>query len=119
TNVYIAGDQAWSMDKETKQPYPMRAQYAVRQGQIVAKNIVAHIHGRKKQEFSWSDQGFIVSLGRGGALAQIYGVKISGILAWMIYRVAYLSKLVGLRSKLRTGFGWFVNLFMSRDMTKF
>jgi len=119
TTVFVAGDQSWLIDKNTHQPYPMRAQFAVRQGVIVAKNIIAHIHGCKKQEFFWKDSGFIISLGRGGALAEVYGLRLSGFIAWLLYRTAYLLKMVGIRSKLRTGFEWGINLFLPRDITKF
>ncbi len=117
-SIYVAGDMAWIVNKENGQPYPMRAQFAVREGQIVAENILADIDKRKKKEFSWKDQGFILSLGRGGALASVMGIKISGPVAWWLYRTIYLSKLVGIRAKLRTGLEWAINLLFARDVSK-
>lgn len=156
-NVFVAGDQMCLTDKETGQPYPMRAQFAAREGQVVGENITklvkADLSFRAKppdssrgkveksyntqynetlrqaqgdtlksiklKEFKWQDRGFIVSLGRGGALAQAYGLKISGPLAWWLYRTAYLFKLVGARAKLKTAFDWTMNLFLPRDISKF
>ena len=117
-NVFVAGDQGCVVDKETGQPYPMRAQFAVRQGIVAAQNIIADIHKKEQKEFAWKDQGFILSLGRGGALAQVFGVRVSGPLAWWLYRTAYLSKLVGVKAKLRTGLEWAVNLAFSRDVSR-
>jgi NADH:ubiquinone reductase (H+-translocating) len=117
-NVYVAGDQAFVVNKETGQPYSMRAQFAVRQGQVAAHNIVSQIHSGKSKEFFWKDQGFIVSLGKGGALAKIFGIKFSGPFAWWVYRTAYLFKLVGIKAKLRTGLEWAISLIFSRDISK-
>lgn len=118
SNAFVAGDQSYILNKETGQPYPMRAQFAVRQGKLVAKNIVADIHLKGQKEFFWKDQGFIVSLGRGGALAEIFGIKFSGPFAWWLYRTAYLLKLVGTKAKLRTGLEWAISLLFSRDISK-
>jgi len=116
--LYVAGDLAYIVEKETGQPYPMRAQFAVREGVQVARNIIADIHGKAGKTFEWKDQGFIISLGRGGALAEAFGIRFSGFFAWWLYRTAYFSKLVGIRAKLRTGIEWAINLVFSRDVSK-
>jgi NADH:ubiquinone reductase (H+-translocating) len=116
--IFTAGDQAWVCDKETGQPYPMRAQFAVREGHTAAKNITNLIEEKPLEEFKWKDQGFIVSLGKGSALAGIAGIKFSGFPAWGTYRAAYLFKLVGLRAKVRTAIEWTLNLFLRRDISK-
>lgn len=117
-NVSVAGDMAWIENKETGQPYPMRAQFAVREGEVAARNILANINGKKPEPFHFQDQGFIVSLGVGGALAKVWGVKLSGPLAWWMYRTAYLFKILGVRAKLRTALEWTVNLFSPRDISQ-
>lgn len=116
--LFVAGDQAWIEKKEGGQPYPMRAQFAVREGEVAAENIV-RLH-RKKQlkEFFWRDIGFIVSLGKGKALAEVVGIRFSGILAWVVYRSAYLAKIVGWRGKFRTALEWMLNTFLPRDISK-
>lgn len=117
-HTFVAGDQTYVIDKEAQQPYPMRAQFAVKQGQISAQNIKQLITQQPLKEFHWQDKGIILSLGKGGALAQAKGLKFSGPLAWWIYRTIYLSKLIGTRMKLRTALEWTVNLFTSRDISK-
>lgn len=116
--VFVIGDQAWVYDKEKGVPYPMRAQFAQRQGVAAAENLNALIHHRPLIEFAWKDQGFIVSLGKGGALAEVFGFKISGPFAWWVYRTVYASKIVGWRAKLRTIMEWTLNLFFPRDVSK-
>jgi len=117
-NAFVVGDQAWICDKENEHPYPMRAQFASREGKAAAQNIYRLHKGRALTEFEWKDQGFIVSLGKGGALAEVYGIRFSGFIAWWMYRTAYLLKLVGMRAKIRTAIEWSLNLFLPRDVSK-
>jgi NADH:ubiquinone reductase (H+-translocating) len=117
-NVFVVGDQAWVFDKEEHQAYPMRAQFAVREGRRAARNIVRHAARKPMKEFTWDDKGFVVSLGKGGALAEVMGVKLSGPFAWFMYRAAYLFTMVGVRVKLRTFAEWTINLFLPRDISK-
>lgn len=117
-NVFVAGDQAWIYDKEERQPYPMRAQFAVREGKRAGANILNLLEGKPLQEFDWNDMGIIVSLGKGGALAKIGNFKFSGFIAWWLYRTAYLFNMVGLRTQLRTAAEWIINVFFPRDISK-
>ncbi|PSO46649.1 MAG: hypothetical protein BRC24_00885 [Parcubacteria group bacterium SW_4_46_8] len=117
-NVFVVGDQAWIKNKETGQPYPMRAQFAVREGQTAAKNIKAALDDKQCNEFYWRDKGIILSLGEGGALAKVYGYHFSGMAAWIIYRLVYLMQIPGLRYKFRTLIEWIGNLFGPRDISK-
>jgi NADH:ubiquinone reductase (H+-translocating) len=116
--VFVIGDQACLQDKETGQPYPMRAQFASRQGKFVAKNINRLLNGGKVKNFFYQDQGFIVSVGQWQAVADLYGFVFSGRLAWWIYRTIYLFKLVGLRNKVKVALDWTVNLFLPRDISE-
>lgn len=117
-NAFFVGDQAWICDKEKEQPYPMRAQFAVREGATASRNIFRLLRGKPLEEFYWRDRGFIVSLGKGGALAEVFGMKLSGPLAWLMYRFAYLSGLISWRVRLRTILEWLLNLFLPRDVSK-
>jgi len=117
-HVFVAGDQVWIEEKEGGQPYPMRAQFAVREGEIAAQNIVRLINKKSLKEFFWRDTGFLISMGKGNALAEVFGIQFSGAPAWIIYRAAYLLKIVGLRAKFRTALEWILNTFLPRDISK-
>ncbi len=116
--VFIAGDQAWICDVAQQAPYPMRAQFAVREGACVADNLARQITEKKLVAFSWRDAGFIISLGHGRALAKLFGIRLAGPLAWFMYRTAYFFKLFGWRAKLRTALEWTLGLFLPRDISK-
>lgn len=117
-NAFVVGDQAWIVDKETGMPYPMRAQFATREGAVAAENIYNHLYNQPYTEFEWKDLGFIISLGKHGALAQVRGMRISGYPAWWLHRIAYLSKIIGVRTKMRTALEWILNAFTPRDVTR-
>lgn len=116
-NVFVIGDLAF-VTNDSGKAYPMLAQFATHEGKHAARNIVQRIRGMQLFPFERKQQGFIVSLGKGGAFAEVFGFNISGPIAWFLYRTVYLSKAVGLRSKLRMALEWTLNLFLPRDASK-
>lgn len=116
--VYVVGDSALVIDPTTTKPYAMRAQFAVRQGEHAAHNILARLRGKQEQPFVWKEQGFIISLGKGKGIAKIGPFRFSGWTAWVIYHASYLRSLVGIRAKLRTLLEWSFALFGKRDFSK-
>lgn len=81
--VWALGDCAYVTDRKTGQAYPQTAQHAVRQGRIVAKNVIAAIRGGTKRPFSYSTLGLLASIGRRTGVANILGVNFSGFVAWL------------------------------------
>jgi len=79
------------------------AQHAVRQGRVVAKNIIAHAEGGIRRQFNFKTIGQLASIGHRAGVASLYGVNISGFFAWWMWRTIYLSKLPRLEKKLRRG----------------
>src|ERR1700758_5023291 len=110
--VWALGDCAWVVDHNTWQPCPPTAQHATRQAACVAKNLVASLRGEPKQAFSFQALGKLASLGRRSAVAEVFGVKLSGFIAWLLWRAIYLMKLTGLDRKLRVSTDWFLDLLL-------
>lgn len=100
----------------TGQPIPKLAQTAMHQGIQVAKNIHLSIQGEKMQTYILRADNQLISLGKGRGAAKIFGMRFSGLIAWVIWKVAYLSKVPGIRNKLEVSGTWFINLFTSRDL---
>lgn len=117
-NVYVAGDQAWVERIDSKQPYPMRAQFAVRQGKQAAANILATIRGEPRENFRWNDKGLVISVGHGRTFADIFGIKVSGFFATLAYKSVYLMSTIGFRAKARAVLEWFMNIFLPRDISE-
>ena len=116
--VWALGDCAFILDPAGK-PYPPTAQHAMRQGKIVARNIVATIGGRKKKKFEYSTIGLLAAIGRRTGVANILGVNFSGFLAWFLWRTIYLGKLPRLEKKVRVAFDWTLDLLFAKDLVHF
>lgn len=117
--VWAIGDCALAVDPRTSEPYPPTAQHAMRQGKVVATNIVAAIRGKQKKKFEFSTLGLLAAIGRRSGVANILGVNFSGFLAWFLWRTIYLSKLPRFEKKVRVAFNWALDLLFAKDLVHF
>ena len=117
-NVWALGDAALVPDVSRGGWCPPTAQYAMRQGKQAARNILAAVHGQSLQNFHFKGLGQMAVVGRHCGVAQIGGWKISGFLAWVLWRSVYLMKLPGLPCKVRVALDWIMELVFPRDITK-
>ena len=117
SNVWVMGDcgQITNPDQEG-QAYPPTAQHAIREGKAAARNIAAALRGRDVKPFRFRAIGTLVPLGRRTGVAEIRGMRFSGLLAWLMWRGIYLSLLSGLEKKVRVLFDWSIDLFFPRDI---
>jgi NADH:ubiquinone reductase (H+-translocating) len=116
--VWAVGDCAWILDAKTGEPCPPTAQHAIREAKCLAENIVASIRGGPKKTFSFSALGKMGSLGHRSAVAEVFGLKISGFLAWWLWRTVYLLKLPGLDRKIRVAADWTLDLLLPPDLVQ-
>ena len=100
-NIFAVGDVTTLADRRTGRRYPRVAPIAISQGVRAAGNIENSILGRELEPYQAFHAGKIVSLGGGVALVDVLGFRVTGLLAWWIYRAAYLLKLVGTKNKIR------------------
>lgn len=116
-DVWAIGDCAWIPRTYKKQDEfsPPTAQFATRQAPILAHNIKASIIGGKQKLFSFKALGQMAALGHRRAVAEILGMKLSGFIAWVIWRFVYLMKIPGFAAKVRIGVAWFLDLLISKD----
>lgn len=98
------------------QPSPPTAQFAQRQGTLVGRNIVAQRRGRPLKPFRFRGLGELAAIGHRSAVGDVLGLKVSGFVAWWMWRTVYLGKLPGLQRKLRVALDWTFDLFFSRDL---
>ena len=97
---------------------PPTAQHAVRQGRCLATNIMAAIDGRAQVPFTFGGLGQLASLGGHSAVAEVRGVKFSGLLAWLLWRAVYLSKLPGRERRVRVWLDWMLDLTVKKDIVQ-
>ena len=117
--VWALGDCAVIPDPKTGKPYPPTAQHALREGRVLARNIVAALRGGRKQPFVFSTLGQLATIGRRVGVANILGINFSGFIAWWLWRTIYLSKLPRTEKKLRVALDWTLDLLFSKDLVQF
>jgi NADH:quinone reductase (non-electrogenic) len=117
--VFALGDCAFIMNPNTGVPYPPTAQHAIREGTIVANNIISVIEGktRNKKVFDYKTKGMMASIGKRNGVGAILGLEVQGFLAWWIWRSYYLANLPTLQKKLRVMADWTLDIFFKRDVT--
>ena len=78
---------------------PPTAQFAVREAKNLAQNIKAELENKPLKPFKYNSKGALASLGAGRGVAEIFGVKLTGRLAWLIWRAYYILFLPGIPTK--------------------
>ena len=58
----------------------------------------------------------MASIGHRIGVAQIFGVRFSGFIAWWLWRTVYLAKLPGFSKKLRVAIKWSSELLFPREI---
>jgi NADH dehydrogenase len=109
-NVYVLGDSAHARHPETREIYPPTAQVAYRQAPVAAANIAADLQGSSRQAFDFTYIGDLVSMGQWSGVADPFGVKLRGTLAWAMWKFYYLLSLVGWQNRLRVAINWLLAL---------
>lgn len=116
--VWALGDCAAVPNAANEKLAPPTAQFAQREGKLVAHNIAAALRGGDKQIFSFPGLGQFVSLGHRSAVAEILGFKVTGFVAWFLWRTVYLGKLPSLSRKARVALDWMLDLLFGRDIAQ-
>jgi NADH:quinone reductase (non-electrogenic) len=98
--------------------YPPTAQHATRQAAVLANNIVAVLRGQTPKPFKFKIIGSLATIGRHTGVAEIFGLRFSGFVAWLLWRSIYLSKLPGLQKKIRVALDWALDLIFSKDLVE-
>src|SRR5258708_12523818 len=109
-NLWAAGDCA-AVPLTDGTISPATAQFAIRQGTILGKNIIALQDKRPLQLFGFKALGEMASLGHLNAVGKVFGVKVSGLLVWLMWRSVYLSKLPAFDRNLNVFSGLTLELF--------
>jgi len=102
--VFIIGDAAYR--EQDGEPLPMVAPVAIQMGQSVAGNIRRLLRGHPLRPFHYRDQGTLATIGRNAAVANVYGLKLSGFPAWVMWLVVHIIQLIGFRNKLFVLINW-------------
>jgi NADH dehydrogenase len=119
-NVWALGDIAAIPDPARPGlPCPPTAQHAIRQGTLMGHNVAAALgHRAHVKPFKFRTLGAFADLGRHYAVANLMGVHVRGFPAWAVARVYHLSRIPGLRRKIRLVADWTVDFWFRRDTSE-
>ena len=103
--VFVIGDTA-AVHDENGAPLPGVAPVAKQQGQYVARALIARREGRTAPAFRYRDYGTLATIGRSRAVAQFGRLKVSGLIAWVLWSVAHVYFLIGFRNRFVVALNW-------------
>ncbi|MBX3358324.1 MAG: NAD(P)/FAD-dependent oxidoreductase [Phycisphaeraceae bacterium] len=112
--VWGIGDSA-AIPAPDGKPYPALAQLAIQQGRHAASNIARAVRSQTPVPCDLADQGNLAALGCRVGVASIFGFKISGFLAWFLWRTVYLMKMPGWSRRIRMAADWTLDLLFPRQ----
>ncbi|PZS20429.1 MAG: NADH dehydrogenase FAD-containing subunit [Pseudonocardiales bacterium] len=119
TGVFAAGDCAAVPDLSKKDPHALcgpSAQHAVRQSKTLAANVISTVHGGTLRDYRHKFAGSVASLGLYRGVAEIYGIKLRGPLAWFMHRTYHVSRMPTFNRKVRVLADWTAALLFRREV---
>jgi NADH dehydrogenase len=115
--IWAAGDCAVVHNEATGQPSPPTAQHAVAQAHQLADNLIRRLSGSETRPFSFVAKGMMATIGHMKGVASIYGIRLTGLPAWLLWRAFYLSRIPTPSRKLRIFVEWSWSMFFPTDIT--
>jgi len=104
-NVFVIGDTA-SVIQDGK-PLPGVAPVAMQEGRYVASMIADRVVGSvEKKAFRYHDKGNLATVGRSYAIVDMGSIRLTGLIAWLMWLVVHIYYLVGFRNRFVALFQW-------------
>jgi NADH:ubiquinone reductase (H+-translocating) len=117
-NVWAFGDCAAVPNAWNTQISPPTAQFALRQAKQLAANLLRVQRGEATRPFHFRPQGLLATIGHQNGVAEIYGLKFSGLIAWFLWRCVYLMKIPTIRRKLNVVVDWTWDIFFKPNVVQ-
>jgi len=104
-DIFVIGDAAY-VKQDDGSMLPGVATVAKQQGVYVAKLLKRRTQGGALPPFRYRDPGSLATIGRKRAVAQIFGLRLTGFVAWLLWSVAHIYFLIGFRNRLAVALSW-------------
>lgn len=117
--VWAIGDCAHAINAWDGGACPPTAQFAVRQGEHLTNNLRNAIAALPTEPFRYRPRGQLATVGRLNGVAALFGMCITGLPAWLLWRAVYLSRMPTSGRKLRLWAEWTWAMLFSADITHF
>ena len=92
------------------------AQHAVRQGKLMARNLVADLRGETPRDYFHKNLGAVAGLGLYNGVFQNGPFAVKGLIAWFMHRGYHGLAIPFWDRKIRVFGNWFLNFFLRRDL---
>jgi NADH:ubiquinone reductase (H+-translocating) len=115
-SIFSLGDSAASQDTATGKTLPPNAAVAVQEGEATGANLARLVRGQPLMPFKYQPMGELIALGRLRAAAELGPFVFDGFPAWVIWRMVYLTKLMGTRNRAGLVLDWIASLFAQRTI---
>jgi NADH dehydrogenase len=119
SGVFAAGDCAAVPDLSKDDPNAVcspSAQHAVRQAKVLARNVAAAVRDDALRDYRHAYAGSVASLGLYRGVAEIYGIKLRGPIAWFMHRTYHVLRMPTLNRKVRVIADWTAALLFRREI---
>ncbi len=104
-DIFVIGDAAKVMDKHNN-PLPAIAPVAMQQGKYLAKILRKNNWKHERPTFHYFDKGTMATIGKASAVANIFSMKFTGTIAWILWSLIHIMFLINFRSKLLVMLNW-------------
>jgi NADH dehydrogenase len=118
-DAWGAGDDAAVPDLAAERPGAStvpNAQNAVRQGKLLARNLIATLRGREPKPYVHHSLGVVATLGLGRGIFQFHRLVIKGFPAWLMHRGYHVLAVPTWERKLRVLAVWATAVPFGRDI---
>jgi len=112
--IFVVGDMASFTPEGASVPLAGISPVAIQEARLAARNILDEVEGLPRRRFSYFDKGFMATIGRARAVAQLGRLRMSGLLAWLAWVFVHLWYLVGFRNRLTVFTNWIWAYLISR-----
>jgi NADH dehydrogenase len=117
TNAWAIGDCAFIINAFDNKPSPPTGQFAERQGRQAALNLARILNNEPTRPFHFKALGQLCSIGGYQAVAEMLGIHVSGLLAWLMWRGVYLFKLPTWSRRIKVALDWAWDVLFPRDLS--
>lgn len=103
--VFVVGDVA-RFEFDGKPPLPGMAPGAIQMGRHAAANIERLMRGEPTVPFEFHDKGQMATIGRGRAIADVFGLRFGGRIAWLAWLLVHVMQLIGFENRVAVMWQW-------------
>lgn len=104
--VRVVGDLCSYSHTADGKPLPGMAGPAVQMGGWVAADIVARVQGQQHKPFVFTDLGSMAVVGPLYAVADLRGLRLSGLVGWLVWGLAHLAFMPEMENRLSLLLKW-------------